>query len=157
MKSIARSLSLLWLTAALSLTGCGADAPETVEQADPWFNAFTATGVEPEVVSTSAYYPVAPERIAEADEVLERIAISQISPGEAEYFAGRPVEMPDVTRPFLVRGLYRTQASFSVRIVGNALWVASHDDPADTSPMQRQPLLLIMEEVPELIYVTTAQ
>lgn len=146
---------LLIVAAALGLTACDSDAPARVEQIDPWYDAPGATDITSEPVPVSAYHPVAPERIAEAEQILDRIAISQISPSEAAYFAGGPVDMPDVTRPFLIRGLYRTERSFFVQILGNALVVGSRDDPADTAPMQRQPLLLIMDEVPERIYVIT--
>lgn len=145
------------LAAALNLSACGSEAPERIAAEDPWFNAPSNLDIEIEAVAQSAYYPVAPERLEEAEQTLERIAISQISPGEASYFAGRPVAMPDVSRPYLIRGLYRSEPSFFVRIIGNALWVGSHDDPRDSAPMRRQPLVLIMDEVPEQIYVTAGE
>ena len=147
----------LSLLLASSLAGCGADAPDPIVAGDPWLNSREATDVEVEPVPSSTYYPVPAGRLLEAEQILAHTAISQISPSEAEYFAGHPVEMPDVTRPFLIRGLYRSERSFFVRIVGDALWVGSHDDPADRAPLQRQPLVLIMEEVPERVYVTTGR
>lgn len=147
----------LILTAVLGLAACGSDAPDVVEHADSWFNALVASDIEAELIAPNFVYQVMPERMAEAERILEAIAISQISPGEAAYFAGQPVELPDVTRPYLIRGLYRTERSFSVHIVDNALWVVSHDVPADSAPMQRQPLLLIMDEVPARVFVTTGQ
>jgi hypothetical protein len=147
----------LILAAVLGLAACGADAPVVVEQSDPWYDAPGASDIEPEPVPDSAHYPVAPARIAEVERILDRVAISQISPSEAEYFAGRPVDLPDLTRPFLVRGLYRTDRSFYVQIIGNALLIGSHDDTADRAPIRRQPLVLIMDEVPQRIYVVTGQ
>ncbi len=142
---------------ALAISACDGGIPKITEQVDPWFDPPGAINVEPELVPQSAHHPVAPERIAEAEQFLEEIAISQISPAEVEYFAGQKVDLPDVTRPYLIRGLYRTKQSHSVRIVGSALWVASHDDPTDTAPMRRGPLVLIMDEVPERIYVSIGQ
>ena len=142
---------------AIALSACDGGTPKITEQVDPWFDPPGAIEVEPELVPRSAYHPVAPERIAEAERFLEDVAISQISPAEIEYFAGRKIYLPDVTRPYLIRALYRTKQSHSVRIMGNALWVASHDDPTDRAPMRRGPLVLIMDEVPERIYVSIGQ
>ncbi len=159
MKLITRAyyFQIIIVLSAIALSACDGGTPKITEQVDPWFDPPGAIEVEPELVPQSTHHPVAPERIAEAEQFLDDIAISQISPAEIEYFAGRKVDLPDVTRPYLIRGLYRTKQSHSVRILGNALWVASHDDPTDTAPMRRGPLVLMMDEVPERIYVSIGQ
>jgi hypothetical protein len=149
--------ALLILASVLTTTGCGSEAPTVVERKDPWYQTPPPSEMEPEIVPRTSYIAVVPERIAEAEEFLTKIGTSQISPGEVPYFTGREMPLPDVTRPFLVRGLYRTNPSHTVRIVGHALWVSSDDDPSDTAPLKRQPLVLIMQEVPELVYVTTGK
>ncbi len=143
------------LLAALT-AGCGESTtpPAVVAADDPWLNPPPTVGVVPEFIPVSAHAPVAAERIAEAEQFLATESISQISPGEVSYFAGRPITLPDVSRPYLVRGVYRTEAKFTVAILGNALWVASADSAADPAPLRHQPLVLIMEEVPETVYVT---
>lgn len=146
---------LLMLLFVACLAGCGSEAPVVVEQKDAWFNPPPVSEDQPETVPRSTYAPVLPERIAEAEEFLNEIGTSQISPSEVAYFVGHEMDMPNVDRPFLIRGLYRTKVAHSIRIVGNVLWVASEDDPADSAPLRRQPLVLIMQEVPELVYVTT--
>jgi len=141
----------------LALSACDGDTPKITAQVDSWFDPPGEIDVEPELLPQSAHHSVAPERITEAEQFLEKTAISQISPAEVEYFAGQKVDLPAVTRPYLIRGLYRTKQSHSVRIVGSALWVASYDDEMDTGPMRRGPLVLIMDEVPERIYVSIGQ
>ena len=138
---------------------CGdAPAPVADDVRDAWFNPPAAQDVEPEPLLPGAFWRlVTPERRAEAETFLAHEMVSQISPGEVEYFAGEPVELPDVTRPWLVRALYRTVPEFTISIVGNALWVTSLDEPDDTAPMQRLPLVLVMDEVPETVYVTTGR
>ncbi len=147
-----------WLTtlfAAVLSCGCGESAtPVAVVPDDPWLNPPPLSDIVPEFIAASAHAPVAAEHIAEAEQFLATESISQISPGEVSYFAGHPITLPAVARPYLVRGVYRNNASFTVAIVGNALWVAS-TDPADASaPLRHQPLVLIMDEVPQTVYVT---
>ena len=84
----------------------------------------------------------------------ESAAPADPDPGEVSYFAGYPITLPDVSRPYLVRGVYRTQATFTVAILGDALWVASTDSANDDAPLRHQPLVLIMDEVPATVYVT---
>lgn len=137
------------------LTGCGEPTtPVVVTQDEPWLNSPPALTMAPEIIPASAHAPVAAEHIAEAERFLAAESISQISPGEVSYFAGRPITLPDVSRPYLVRGLYRSEATFTVAIVGDALWVASADTAGDVAPLRHQPLVLIMDEVPETVYVT---
>jgi len=159
MMKMHRKSKLNWLLMLLfvaCLAGCGSEVPVVVvEQKDVWFNPPPVSEDQPETVPRSTYAPVLPERIAEAEEFLNEIGTSQISPSEVAYFVGHEMDMPNVDRPFLIRGLYRTKVAHSIRIVGNALWVASEDDPADSATLRRQPLVLIMQEVPELVYVTT--
>lgn len=151
------ALTSLLLT--LCLAAC--DSPEVQNKVsqdlDPWYLAPPQSDLVPEPVSSSTYYPVTAERTAEAEEFLQEIGTSQISPGEIAYFVGHDVELPDVDRPFLVRGLYRSNSAQTIDILGNALWVRSADNPSDKAPLKRQPLVLIMQEVPELVYVTTGQ
>lgn len=146
---------LTGLLAALT-AGCGESAtpPAAVVSDDPWFNPPPTTGATPEIIPASAHAPVAAAHISEAEQFLATESVSQISPGEVSYFAGRPITLPEVSRPYLVRGVYRTEATFTVAILGNALWVASTDSAGDTGTLRHQPLVLIMDEVPETVYVT---
>ncbi len=142
------------LVAALP-AGCGeAATPAVATSADPWLNPPPRAGITPEFIPAGAYAPVAAEHIAEAEQFLAGASISQLSPGEVSHFAGRPITLPDGSRPWLVRGVYRTHATFSVAIIGNALWVASADATDASAPVRHQPLVLIMDEVPQTIYVT---
>ncbi|MFT4582506.1 MAG: hypothetical protein ACI915_000220 [Gammaproteobacteria bacterium] len=139
----------------LSALGCSSEAPVAAAEKDNWYLEPPAGETQTELVDPATYAPVVPERIAEAEEFLAEIGTSQISPGEVAYFVGRELDMPLVTRPFLVRGLARTESIQTIRIIGNALWVSSKEAPGDQSSLRRQPLVLIMQEVPELVYVTT--
>lgn len=150
-----RAGCLATLLAAALTAGCGeSTTPAVATSADPWLNPPPRAGITPEFIPAGAYAPVAAEHIAEAEEFLAGESISQLSPGEVSYFAGRPITLPDVSRPWLVRGVYRTEASFTIAIIGNALWVASTDTAGANAPVRHQPLVLIMDEVPETIYVT---
>lgn len=142
---------------ATALTaGCGDTAPPAAHTSvDAWLNPPPPQmDVTREFIPASAHAPVAAEHIAEAEQFLATEPISQISPAEVSYFAGHPITLPDVSRPYLVRGAYRTKATFTVAIIGNALWVASEDVAGDTAPVRRQPLVLVMDEVPATVYVT---
>jgi hypothetical protein len=157
MNKITLSTLVLGAILILGAVGCGSEASVAVDNKnkDAWYLDPPAGVTKTELVDPATYAPVVPERIAEAEEFLSEIGTSQISPGEVAYFVGRELDMPAVTRPFLVRGLSRNQSVQTIRIVGNALWVSSKDAPGDQSPLRRQPLVLIMQEVPELVYVTT--
>lgn len=160
MNKISLLTMVLGVPLLVGVVGCNSEAPGVVDNKnknkgkDSWYLEPPVGETKTELVDPATYAPVAPERIAEAEEFLSEIGTSQISPGEVAYFAGRELDMPLVTRPFLVRGLARTQSVQTVRIVGNALWVSSKDAAGDKSPLRRQPLVLIMQEVPELVYVT---
>ena len=151
--------ALLLLLVIIGLCSCGSETAVVSKQTqnDDWYLDPTSDDSKIELVSRATYAPVIAERIAEAETFLSEIGTSQISPGEVAYFVGRELDMPLVTRPFLIRGLARTANTHTIRIHGNALWVASDDEPSDTSPMRRQPLVLIMQEVPEQVYVTTGK
>lgn len=131
--------------------------PELAAPTDAWLKAPPPLEADPEIVAADTYHRVAPGRIAEAEQFLTTEMVSQISPGEVEHFVAKPVVLPDVDRPFLIRAAYRSVPEFTVHIVGNALWVASHDAPGDTAPVKHQPLVLIIREAPEVVYVTTGE
>ena len=136
------------------LAGCGEPtSPVAATPAEPWLMPPPVDTV-PEYIPASAHAPVAAEHIAEAERFLATESISQISPSEVSYFAGHPITLADVSRPYLVRGLYRSEATFTVAIIGDALWVSSADVAGDVAPLRHQPLVLIMDEVPETVYVT---
>jgi hypothetical protein len=147
-------VALVVLAVLFGVTGCDKAPPAVVAQADPWLNPPPASHPAPERVPATAYLPVAAARIAEAEDYLAAEMESQISPEELEYFAGRPVELSGIDRPFLIRGAYCSVDEFTVSIVGNALWVASLDADDDPAPVKHQPLVLTMSEVPETVYVT---
>jgi hypothetical protein len=150
-----RSGCCLAVFLAALLVGCGeSTAPAAVTTDEPWLAPPPAVNAAPEILPANAHALVAAGHIAEAEGFLTAESISQISPGEVSYFAGRPITLPDVSRPYLVRGLYRSEATFTVSIIGNALWVASADTAGDIAPLRHQPLVLIMDEVPETVYVT---
>jgi len=150
--------SCLCAAVIILLGGCAEESgPVAVAIEDPWFNALPMTIGESEIIPANAHHPVAEAKIAEAEKFLASEWISQISPGEVSYFAGQDITLHDVSRPYLVRGLYRTNRTFTIRIVGNALWVASHDDAHESAPLRHQPLVLVMDEVPETIYVTAGE
>lgn len=136
---------------------CACDkAPSSVTApSDPWLNMPADVGTEVETISPDTHHIVVPEHTAEAIPFLDELMTSQISPGEAHYFAGETIDQPDTDRPFLIRGAYRSVREFTVRVVGDALWVASHDVAGDTAPVKQQPLLLIIREVPDVVYVST--
>ena len=137
------------------IAGCGESAtPAAPGPADPWLNPPPPAHGAAEQLPASVHALVAPEHVSEAEQFLATEPISQISPGEVSYFAGYPITLPDVSRPYLVRGVYRTQATFTVAILGDALWVASTDSANDNAPLRHQPLVLIMDEVPATVYVT---
>lgn len=150
------SKALLVILISIGLCSCGSETAVVSKQKpnDVWYMEQPSDGSKIESVPRGTYAPVIAERIAEAETFLSEIGTSQISPGEVAYFVGRELDMPLVTRPFLIRGLARSATTHTIRIHGNALWVASDDEPSDTSPVRRQPLVLIMQEVPELVYVT---
>jgi hypothetical protein len=156
-RPISRAMFLLLVT--VGLCSCGSDTTVVNKQApnDSWYMEPPSDGSKIEQVDRATYAPVIAERIAEAETFLSEIGTSQISPGEVAYFVGRELDMPFVTRPFLIRGLVRSASTQTIRIHGDALWVASDDEASDTSPLRRQPLVLIMQGVPELVYVTTGK
>lgn len=150
-----RAGCLAAIFAAALTSACGESAtPAVATSADPWVNPPPRADIEPEFIPASAIAPVAAEHIAEAEQFLAGESISQLSPAEVSYFAGHPITLPDVSRPYLVRGVYRTEATFTVAIIGDALWVASTDTAGASAPVRHQPLVLIMDEVPQTVYVT---
>jgi hypothetical protein len=155
--SVTALFASLIVAATTLMTGCGDAPPDVAVARDPWVTSPPAAATEPEIVPAGTYHTVAPERIAEAEQFLTSEMVSQISPGEVEYFVAKPVPLPDVDRPFLIRAAYRSVPEFTVRIVGNALWVSSHDAPGDAAPIKHQPLVLIIREAPEVVYVTIGQ
>jgi hypothetical protein len=150
---------LFGLLIVFVLCSCGSETAVVSQSKsdDAWYLEPPDDGSKIELVDRATYAPVIPERIAEAEMFLSEIGTSQISPGEVMYFVGRKLDMPEVTRPFLIRGLSQTSNGHTIRIHGDALWVASDDEPGDTAPVRRQPLVLIMREVPELVYATTGK
>jgi len=156
----AKTTSLLSISLSVVLIGvtaCGEGPPAVVAPVDPWLNPPPASHSAPEPIPATAYYPVAAARVTEAEDFLATEMVSQISPEELEYFAGRPVQLAGIDRPFLIRGAYRSVPEFTVSIVGDALWVASHDKNDDVAPVKHQPLVLMMSEVPATVFVTTGR
>ena len=143
---------------ALILAGCGADTAAPQRDHDSWYQpppeaVIAQHPLEP--FTGAVVTAVADDRTGEALAMLTADTIVQLSPAEVRHFAGRDVALSDVSRPFLVRALYRNNAQFDVAIVGAALWIASRDTGADqSSPAHRGAVILLAPEVPETVYVS---
>ncbi len=100
------------------------------------------------------FSPVREEHVQEAVEALGDGQLLQLSTSEAQRYATDELHTVRELRPFLIHGLYRSKREFTVAIADRALWVDSVDDPFDTTPVKRQPLVIYIDETPPDVYVT---
>lgn len=152
------SLSFLSLITGslLFLVGCGDESTVISTSTDSWYQAVDKDKHEFTLLPRFLYSPVKAELIDEASRAMSDGPLLQLSTKEAIRYADNRLRTVPEFRPFLIQGLYRTKRLFNILIADRALWVDSLDDPTDTAPVRRQPLVLYMDEVPPDVYVTVA-
>jgi len=134
--------------------GCGEGSQRAALPSDSWYREIDNPRHEFIEYPLFLFSPVKPELIDEAVDLMNGGPLLQLSTSEARRYATDQLRTMRELRPFLIRGLYRSQKVFRVSIADRALWVDSADDPDDTVPVKRQPLVIYIDEVPPDVYVT---
>lgn len=151
--------ALLSLFLTLVLFGCGRQKAWTTE--DSWYNPppeEKARLSDWQRVDASRVYEVIEPKIAEAEVLLAEVPFVQLSEREAVAFAGKELGEAPGTRPYLVRGLYlnRITGKFIVYTKDGQLRVHHGSMGRQAVPMQRQPLVVQLEQTPAAVYVTVS-
>jgi hypothetical protein len=142
------------LMAVILLCACAQEPTPIPPPTDTWYRA-----VDHQI---HAFYPLPPflhspvkaEHLDEAIAAMGDGPLLQLSTSEAVRYSDDRLRTKRELRPFLIHGLYRNKREFNISIADRALWVDSLDDPEDSTPVRRQPIVLYMDEVPPDVYVT---
>jgi hypothetical protein len=149
-------LCLTFIFLSALLMGCGSRRAWT--SADSWY-----TGSPPTEQTSSPLSRLAPSRIhevlearqADAEQLLQNVAVVELTDQQAADFVGQLLPEAPGTKPYLVRGVYLNRATgqFSVQISGDQLVVHHGSLGASAVPMKRQALVLQLEHAPAEVFV----
>jgi hypothetical protein len=91
---------------------------------------------------------------AEAEQLLDDVAVVELTSDEASEFIGEVLPEVPGTKPYLTRGLYLGRGSFSVHVFEDQLAVTHGSLGRRALPMKRQALVLQLERAPAEVFVT---
>jgi hypothetical protein len=93
---------------------------------------------------------------AEAEQLLDDVAVVELTSDEAAEFVGEALPEIPGTKPYLTRGLYliRGTGSFSVYVSEDQLAVTHGSLGRSAQSMKRQALVLQLERAPVEVFVT---
>ncbi|MDA0822076.1 MAG: hypothetical protein O3C28_06590 [Proteobacteria bacterium] len=146
--------ALSTLMAVMLLGGCAEEAAPIPPPSDTWYRAVDQQSHTFYPLPPYIHSPVKTEHLDEAITAMGDGPLLQLSTSEAIRYADDPLRTVRELRPFLIHGLYRSKRLFNISIADRALWVDSADDPDDSTPTHRQPIVLYIDEVPPDVYVT---
>jgi hypothetical protein len=141
------------------LAGCGPGGRAWISE-DAWHNPLPAETslAEWDRLPRDRIYEVIEGKIAEAESLLEDVSSVALTDQEASDFIGGPLPAVAGTSPHLVRALFliRATGSFSVAFLEGQ--VSVHHGSLGGSParMNRQPLVLQLDQPPETVYVSVS-
>ena len=136
------------------LVSCDQEPAPPPTPDDSWYRPVDQVSHDFMPLPPFLYSPVKLELVAEAAQEMGDGPLLQLSTSEAQRYADDTLRTVRELRPFLIHGLYRSRRTFTVAIADRALWVDSHDSPADTAAVKRQPLVIYIDEVPPHVFVT---
>lgn len=125
---------------------------DEAKQREPWFNFTRDSWVQSPEIDSKFVVPVVQED--EAVKRLEKQALIELSPAEAEHLTSKPAPTGNV-KPYLVRALlyYRENGIFAVFRKGDSILVR-HDSRGASQPSEtRSALVVYLDFKPKEIYV----
>jgi hypothetical protein len=154
-------LSLVCLLLTGLLGGCrGASTPTPLPR-DDWYRAPPKEHQFywnwPELDAARIHIVVEDEQ-ANAQKLLEQVALAEITTQQAGTFLGRTLPGAPGTTPYLVRGLYRNPGTGNYAVyVGEDQIVVHHGSLGSRSPpVARQALIVQLEDRPAQVYVLSS-
>lgn len=140
--------------AVMLLCACAPEPAPIPAPTDSWYRVVDHQRHTFDPLPPFLHSPVKIELANEAIAAMGDGPLLQLSTSEAVRYADDRLRTMRELRPFLIHGLYRSKRLFNISIADRALWVDSTDDPEDSAPVHRQPIVLYMDEVPPDVYVT---
>lgn len=153
MRSIPLGKFLLALMLPLLGIGC---APERAwNTTDPWFDAPRESIKVLSPLESERIDVVADPREADAEAMLLYTPFVELTPRQAEQFAGLPLRLVRGSRPYLFRAVYlNSNGVFQVyHTRGNGLFIIHECLGNHTTTMKRQALILQLDEPPKRVWV----
>lgn len=140
--------------------GACAQARRAWTTEDDWYHPLPAGTLlaEWDPLDHDRVHEVIPERLPEAQELLQDLVIAELSPEQAASLIGATLCDAPGTKPYLVRGLLLNQAtgSFAVYVLQDQIAVTHRSLGSSAAPMTRQPLVLQLEREPAQVHVTVS-
>jgi hypothetical protein len=122
-----------------------------------WYNPAPSGALvgEGQRLDRERIHEVIESKEAEAEALLEDVPILELTVEEAAEFIGQPLPEVPGTKPYLTRGVYLAKGtgSFSVTVFEDQLMVVHGSLGSGGYPMNRQALVLQLEEAPSEVFV----
>jgi hypothetical protein len=136
------------------VTGCADNRAWT--SSDPWFHPPPVEPHDSEPIGGGRIENVIADKELEAEDLLATAPYVEITPQQAEAFAGYPLIPHPGARPYLVRGGYllRRSGVFQVYYLGRGDYLVYHECLGSTpAAMKRQALVVQLDKPPKRVFV----
>ncbi len=147
---------LVCLILGVAVAGCAAGPGWTSE--DSWYEPPPEGSLRGpgEVLERARIHEVLEAKEAEAEALLEEVAILELTDAQASAFTGETLPQVPGTRAYLVRGVYLSEGtgSFSVTVYDGQLVVFHGSLGSGSYTMRRQALVIQLEQPPDDVFVT---
>jgi hypothetical protein len=147
---------LACLILVVALAGCAAGPGWASE--DSWYEPPPEGSLRGpgEVLERARIHEVLDSKEADAEALLEKVAILELKDAQATAFTGEPLPQVPGTRAYLVRGVYLSEGtgSFSATVYDGQLVVFHGSLGSGGYTMKRQALVIQLEQPPDEVFVT---
>ncbi|HWE03384.1 MAG TPA: hypothetical protein VG326_13325 [Tepidisphaeraceae bacterium] len=146
-------ICLPWCLLLFTLAGCGDHRAWT--STDPWFHPPVAEPHDSEPIGGGRIDNVVPDKELEAEEMLAAAPFVELTPQQADAFAGYPLIPHPGARPYLMRGVYlrRRTGVFQVYSLGRGDYLVYHECLGSApAAMKRQALVVQLDKPPRRVF-----